>query len=123
MEKITNTIHAQYAIDGSSFSLSASNEIEVEKVIPTVLLAKTSDTKQYDDGSIVTYTATLTVGTGSKLDSGITLTDLLNDTLTLIEGSVKLDGECIEVEDLKSIIVAAEPNSEHTLEYQCLVTL
>ncbi len=120
MANITNIATYNYVIDGEENSASDSVEIEKEIAVPSVELVKTASPTKVKKGDTITYRIDITIGDGDEFEETQIITDISNELAELINGTLKLDGEVLENQDLSSIEVDFEPNSYHYLEYQMI---
>ncbi len=88
--------------------------VEVPTIVPTVEITKTG---WYADG-VLYYRVDLVIGDGDKFEKVQNFKDILIGAEFII-GTLKLDGELLENQDISYIEVDFEPNSVHYLEYQC----
>ncbi len=85
-----------------------------------IVFAKQADKLYYDTGDTVTYTITIVVGAIGDDTFTATFSDLLNETLEFIDGTLTINGEASE-ESLDGFTLTLKQNDIITIEYQCIV--
>lgn len=117
---IKNEITMTYEVDGETYTTSASCEIEKTTTVPTVEIKKSGYPDPAKKGDIITYRVDITVGDGDDFEDVQKFVDVSDGKAEFITGTLKLDGELMENQDLSVIEVDFEPNTYHYLEYQML---
>ncbi len=120
-EYITNTAKLTYEYLDETYTEEVSCDLMKGDVIkPVVMLAKTGSIASVDIGDTVTYYLTATVGAGYDGFDSAVLEDTPDECTDFVEGTLKVNGEIAEVQDLSAITIALTPNAVYQIEYQCI---
>lgn len=117
---IINTITYKYEFDGENYTADDTCTLSSIVVTPSVEVTKQGTPSELRIGDTASYRVDIVISDGDDLFGEQRLVDQLDENLEFVDGTLYIDGELAEVQDITCITVDFTPNSTHYITYQCV---